>query len=625
MCGIVAVSSDAGPVDVGGFDAALTAIRHRGPDGRGAWFSPDRATAIGHVRLAVVDLEGGAQPFASEDGAIHAAVNGELYDDGDRLRRQLIARGHRFRSRSDAELVVHLYEERGADLVRELRGEYAFVLHDARRGELLAARDPFGVKPLVWRRGPEGLAIASEAKALFALGAPAAWDLESVFHAMSFQYLLPDRTLFQGVRSLPPGGRLRARAGEVRVDRHADLDFPLAAGAPSLDDARVRELLVLEVRERLEDAVRVRLRGDAEVGCLLSGGLDSSLVAALATRLAGPRDLFTIGFETPPYDELEAARATARVLGGRHHELRLTGEALLDALWPAVRAAEGLAVNGHLAAKHLLARFVRSRGVKVLLTGEGADEVFAGYPHLRPSADDPADVIARGIMLEAGEGLPVDAVRDRLGLVPTFLRAKASLGRRLHAVLDRGFLAEFAGRDPYAELLDAFDVPGRLIGRDPLDQALYLWCRTALPVYILRTLGDGTEAPAGVEGRLPFLDGPLVDLAARVPAAWKVRDGREKHVLREAARPFVPSRVVLRRKQPLYAPPLGALAPRALAAVADSLPSFFDRRAVEDLAARIAAADGGPFDGAGAATQRALDPVAYTILSATAIEEGLLG
>jgi asparagine synthase (glutamine-hydrolysing) len=258
-------------------------------------------------------------------------------------------------------------------------------------------------------------------------------------------------------------------------------------------------------------------------------------------------------------------------------------------------------VNGHLAAKFLLSRAVREAGLKVLLTGEGADEIFAGYPHLREEATDPADLLTRGIMLPAGPGLPLHAVRARLGFVPTFLEAKASLGARLRPLLSPDFLSRVRGRDPFAEFIQAFD-PSRLEGRARLDQSLYLWCKSALAVYILRTLGDGTEMAHGVEGRLPFLDTPLVEFALRVPPELKIRNGREKHLLREAVRPLVTEEVAARRKQPFFAPPLGTPAREALRAA--PLPAFFDRAAVDAL-------------------DVADDPLVWTVLSASALEERL--
>ncbi len=588
MCGLLAVLSSEETADAAALRRGLAALRHRGPDGDGFWISPDRRAALAHARLAVVDPAGGAQPFTNEDGTIAAAVNGELYDDA-RLRRDLERRGHRFRSRCDGELVVHLYEQHGLDLFPKLRGEFAFVLWDGRARRLVAARDRFGAKPLVWTQGPGGLSLASEAKALFALGHRAAWDEESVFHAMSLQYVLPDRTLFRDVHTLRPGHHLVADERGVRTTPYWDLDYPRRR--PPADEAG----LAAELRERLQEAVRLRLRADVPVGALLSGGLDSSAVAALA----GCRDHFTVGFDAPPWDEMDVARRTAQRLGARHHEVRVDGPALLAALPEAVEVSEGLAVNGHLSAKFLLSRAVRDAGLKVLLTGEGADEIFAGYPHLREEATDPADLLSRGILLPAGPGLPLDGVRARLGFVPRFLEAKASLGARLRPLLAPEFLDRFRGRDPFAEFLEAFDIPGRLDGRTRLDQSLYLWIKSALAVYILRTLGDGTEMAHGVEGRLPFLDTPLVEFALRIPPELQIREGREKHLLREAVRPLVTEEVAARRKQPFFAPPLGDLGVEALRAA--ELPGFFRP---------------------GAGKEVVDDPVAWTLLSAAALEEG---
>jgi asparagine synthase (glutamine-hydrolysing) len=562
MCGIVA-GWDRQGMDTAALDRALARLGHRGPDGAGTWRSPDGTTALGHTRLAVIDPVGSPQPIASEDGQIVLVVNGELYDH-DRLRCDLQERGHRFRTGGDSEVALHLYEDHGLDFVQHLRGEFALVLYDGRRRELIAVRDRFGVKPLCYHHAPGvRLLLASEAKALFALGVRPAWDAEAFFQVAGMQYPRPEQTLFADVRQLRPGHLLVARGSGVHIRPYWDMDYPrLGALPPGEDDAQQQRLL----REQLDDAVRLRLRADVPVCFHLSGGLDSTAVAALAARHLGrPVDCFTVGFEEPPYDELPQARRAAAELGAHLHPVSVTQGDLADHLGDAVWYSEGLAINGHLPAKYLLARAIRRAGFKVVLSGEGADEVLLGYAHFRHDllqavggdaaslyADNP---VLAGMHLAQGEALPLGGVRARLGTVPAFLHAKATLGRRMQELLRDDFRVRFRDRDPLRHFIEAFDVRGQLAGRHPVHVASYLWTRSSLAGYILRTLGDGTEMAHAVEGRLPFLDHELFALARTLPVECKIHEGVEKWVLRQALRGVVPEEVRARRKHPFTAPP----------------------------------------------------------------------
>jgi asparagine synthase (glutamine-hydrolysing) len=541
MCGIVAV---AGAI-AGDIEPALAALAHRGPDGRGVWRSPDRLVTLGHTRLAVVDPEGGAQPIANEDGSIIAVVNGEIYGDHD-LRR------HTLRSRCDAELVVHLYEEYGDDFVREVRGELAFVLWDARRRRLLAGRDRFGIKPLLWAAYGDGIALASEAKALFALGVPARWDAETFLHAAHTQYTWPDRTLFEGVRQIEPG-QLLVWDGAPVTRRYWNVYEHRRDGA---------------LRPALDEAVRLRLRADAKVCVQLSGGLDSTAVAALARVPA-----FTVAFAGGgSYDERAIAEQSARLLELPLEIVEVTADDIAT-LWPdAVAHGEGLAINGHIVGKYLLSRAMRDAGFKVALTGEGADEVLAGYPHLRQDAGvtPSGHAASRGVMLPTGEGLPLDGVRARLGFVPTWMAAKAGIGARV-----RSLLAVTPAIDPWGALVDQLALaPG-----EPLHVATASWMKTGLATYILRTLGDAMEMSHGIEGRVPFLDHHVAETTLAMPSATLAGREIDKPVLRAAVADVVPAHVLARAKHPFLAPPLSRLAP---ALVQDTLRTHARRSSLVD-------------------------------------------
>lgn len=603
MCGVVAVVGAA--VDAGAMDRALDALAHRGPDGRGVWRGEH--VALGHTRLAIVDPLHGAQPIANEDGSVVAIVNGEIYEDAAHAQ-WLGARGHTLRTRCDAELVVHLYEEHGADFVRHVRGELAFVLWDAKRRRLVAGRDRFGIKPLLWARFGDGIALASEAKALFALGVPARWDDESFFHAAHVQYPLPDRTLFGGVYALEPGCVMTWEAGAPAVHRYWQLPAATSSIA-TLDDA------VEQLRDALAESVRVRLRADARVCVQLSGGIDSSTIAALATP--GVEAAFTVAFtDGGAYDERAIARATAEQLGLPHHLVEVhAGDIATDWL-AAVAHGEGLAINGHVVGKWRLSRAMRDAGFKVVLTGEGADELLAGYPHLRTDAGAHVEghAASRGVMLPSGDALSTDSVHARLGYVPTWLAAKAALGHRVRGLLSADFVRAFDGVDPFGALVEQLDAD-RLRGMARLHASAESWMRTALAQYILRMLGDGMEMAHSMEGRVPFLDVRIAELAMSIDPAILVGDALDKPVLRRAMAGRVPAALLARPKHPFLAPPLSTLAPSL---VQDTLRTHARRSAHVDAAALERVLDALP--AMSDDDRQRWDPALMLLLSAAVIE-----
>jgi asparagine synthase (glutamine-hydrolysing) len=383
------------------------------------------------------------------------------------------------------------------------------------------------------------------------------------------QYPPPDRTLFDGVHQLRPGQYLLADGGLVVTRSYWDMEYP-PAGAPGGDgDTRAA---AGELLDRLDEAVRLRLRADVPVCCHLSGGLDSAVVSALAARHAPRPVCFTVSFDDVRYDELDAAREIAAHIGAEHVPVAASQAVLAGHLSDAVYYSEGLAINGHLPAKFLLSRAIHRAGYKAVLSGEGADEILGGYAHLKRDwfldpasghADPTGSVSAlvadnhlmAGIHLAEGESLDLGAVRHALGFVPSFLGAKGTLGRRMRDLLHPDFLARFAGRDPFADFLNQCDLPGQLAGRSRVDQSSYLWTKSSLATYILRTLGDGTEMAHSVEGRLPFLDPQVFAFSKGLPVGLKIRRGVEKYVLRESARPLLPQSVYRRPKHPFTAPP----------------------------------------------------------------------
>jgi len=592
MCGIVALHAPRGEVSSSALQAGVGALRHRGPDGAGAWVSADRRIGLGHTRLSVIDLATGQQPLATDDGALRLAVNGEFYGH-EIIREELRGRGHLFRTSTDAEIALHLYRERGADGLHRLRGEFAFALWDDRNKCLLAARDRFGVKPLFYAIHGGVLALASEVKALLAAGVPAAWDREQAYQLITLGVPLPDRSLFKDVRQVPPGHYLRATDRGIRLVRYWDLDYPPACRRrPRTDDDE--RAFIGRFGAALDEAVRLRLRADVPVACYLSGGLDSSAVLGLAARHVGrPLPAFTVAFDREDHGDARAAEAMARRVGAAWTPVRVGQRELAQNFEDAVWHGETAFRNAHGVAKFVLSDRVRRAGYKVVLTGEGADEVLAGYAMFR--------------------GRPVRSM-------PWWTRQLAAHARRHRGLLDPGFAQEFAQHDPYAALLARLDGPGQLEGRSSLIQAMYLWTRSVLPNYVLTVGGDRMEMAHAVEGRLPFLDHHLVELLRDTPAALHGR-APGKYILREAARPVLTDAVYRGRKRAFQAPPaaLEATGPlyRRLEAILlggalASLP-FYDERRVRRLLAGVPCLD--------PARRAALDPLLMEIASLCVMHE----
>ena len=571
MCGFVA-GLLRGELEPKRLDRALESLHHRGPDAVGRWISPDRRWFLGHARLSIIGLDNGSQPIANPAGDVQLVVNGEFY--GYRaIREQLRAEGCTFKTDSDSEIALHLYLREGMNLGRHLRGEFAAVIADRRNGAMLAIRDRFGIKPLFYTVHEGNVYFASEVKALLALGVPARWSREAVLQEC-FHFRPHARSLFDGIFTVPPGHYAIAQRGEVTVYPYWDLAFPTAAEIAS--DHRSDAEVIAGFRAVLDDAVRERLVADVEVASYLSGGIDSCAVLGLAQRhMDRPIRAFTLCFEDALYDESELARAQAERCGASFHPVPVPPRALADAYRDAVWHAETPFVNGHGVAKFLLSRAVRDAGIKVVFTGEGSDEMLAGYAPFRrdvllynSAGQDPATAARllaemrasnRAVpMLVPTENEPIpllDTVRRRLGWVPSWIKTFGDLGAQSTTYFSREMAESIAGIDPYELALSRLPIAERLAGRDPLNQALYLWSRIHLPNFILTFLSDRMEMAHSVEGRVPFLDHRVAEYAAGLPIQMKINGMREKHVLREAARDVLIDPVYNREKHPFTTPP----------------------------------------------------------------------
>jgi asparagine synthase (glutamine-hydrolysing) len=637
MCGIVAIYSEQKNVSEQALRNATQTLRHRGPDAQHQWIGEHGRIGLGHSRLSIIDLQTGDQPIASEEERLHIVANGEFYDF-EAIRRRLEERGHQFRTHSDSEIALHLYQERGAHCLHHLRGEFAFVLWDDVNQVLFAARDRFGIKPLFYAVHDGSLYLASEVIALFAAGVPARWDYDTVYHTHVAPVHPPDRSLFAGVYQVPPGHYLLASGSHIRVLPYWDFNYPRSEPAPP---ARDMQEYVEELRDRLHEAVRLRLRADVPVSCYLSGGLDSCAVLGVAAQHASrPLRAYTLCFDHSDYDEGPLAREMATRAGAEFFPIEIRAEQLAehfaDALWHAERPF----FNPHCVAKYLLSRAVRDDGNKVVLTGEGSDEVFAGYAHFRQDmllynsqGQDPDTAqrllqeleernrVSQGLLIPGGKTASLTSVQEMLGFTPTFFEIEALRTEAMRGLLTDEFAAEHAERDSFRTFLNHLDVRGQLAGREPVHQSLYLWAKTGLPSYVLSNLGDRMEMAHSVEGRLPFLDHPLVERVVTMPVAAKIHGMMEKHVLREAARPVLTDTVYRRQKHPFLSPP-STLQPEQgmFELVQDTLrgPSLaavgiYDQQKVIRLLDTLPKMD--------AAARTQIDPTLMTVLSVCILQE----
>ena len=615
MCGIVAAVSKQGGIREQPLARAAHRLRHRGPDAQHVWVSPDGRAGLGHARLSIIDLETGDQPIANEDRRLHLVANGEFYDF-ERIRQDLERDGHVFGTRSDSEIALHLFEDRGPRAVHSLRGEFAFAIWDARDGHLFAARDRFGIKPLYYTIHDGTFYLASEVKAFAELGVPLQWDRETLYD-VHFVSHPPDRTLFRGVYQLPPACSLLTDGEQVRVMPYWDWDFP--PGVPNHDAPIDEREWVERLHASFEEAIRLRLRADVPVACYLSGGIDSCAVLGFASRIS-PRPLraYTLAFDHADYDESGLAQDQARLSGAEFCRVDIRSELLADHFSDAIYHAERPFANAHAVAKYLLSRAVRDSGVKVVLTGEGSDEIFAGYPFFRrdlvlygSNGLDPAEKtrllaeldavnrVSSGTLMPQGS-TALKSVEQALGFVPSNLESWAQIGAGLLSVTTDSFHTEFCGRDTLRVMLGCLDVERQLAGRHAVNQALYIWGKTMLPNYILSNLGDRMEMAHSVEGRLPFLDHGVAELAARMPVSMKIKGMTEKYVLREAARPVLTEAVYARQKHPFMSPPATFQRDgRLYTCLQDTLrsraldgPGIYDRARVTKLLDAIPSMDG---------------------------------
>ena len=550
MCGIAGiVDLDGGPVLEGHVHAMCAALRHRGPDGEGVYLAP--GVGLGMRRLSIIDLLTGDQPVRNEDGTAWVVFNGEIYNYKE-LRRDLEGRGHRFHTSSDTEPIVHLYEDRGQACVEALRGMFGFAVWDQSRKTLLLARDRLGIKPLYYTEMGRRLAFASELKALLRLPeVEARIDWRAFGSLLSTLYTPADQSIVEGVKKLEPGHVLVAQAGRgVRVERYWDVRFEPATGRSEAD-------LADELRGLLEESVRLHLVSDVPLGAFLSGGIDSSSVVALMSRSTGrPVKTFSIGFRDADFDETADARGVARALGTDHHEEILEPDiaSILEevAFHLDEPFGDSSAIPTYMVSK------LAAGHVKVVLSGDGGDELFAGYDRYRSEDRDRRHgPLERWAMGRLGRMMP-RGMRGRNRLLHLSLPDGRRYLNRLtlyeraekRQILRPDVFDEVARHDPWFREAERLSRGGHWLSRlQDVDLTSYL------PLDIL-TKVDRMSMAHSLEARVPLLDHKVVEFAARIPPELLLRGGRSKHILKRAMTGLLPESVLEKPKRG-FAIPLG--------------------------------------------------------------------
>jgi asparagine synthase (glutamine-hydrolysing) len=578
MCGIAGIVASDGLHE----DERTRAVRmrdamtHRGPDGAG--LQVDAYAALAHRRLSIVDLAGGAQPLANEDGTIWVTYNGEIYNHAS-IRPELEAGGHRYRTRSDTETIVHAYEAWGDDCVHRFRGMFAFAIWDAPRRRLLLARDRLGVKPLYWTIAPaspangrgERLLFASEIKAILESGLVRAEPNHGVLsELLATRTTAGTETLFRGIYKLLPGHRLVYQDGRVGISQYWDV--PQDGPDPALA-SMPRAELVDRFRSMLQESVRLRLMADVPLGMFLSGGIDSTAIAALMAReMNRPVETFSVAFEDRAFSELDYAREAATAMGAVPHEVVVSDTDFFGALPRLVWHEDEPIAHTSSVPLHFVSALARQH-VKVVLTGEGSDELLAGYGRYpRTLLNWKLGGLYEGVVPAAMRGAVASSLVPRL---PAPVRRYASrsflsMPRNAAAMFFDNFAgvplraqrellqAPMLAGDPYAGSLAYFNAPPAAAG--VLDRFLYTDIKTYLVELLMKQ--DQMSMSASIESRVPFLDHKLVEMAARLPVHMKLSGFTTKRILREALRGLVPESILTRRKMGFPVPFAGWAAGR---------------------------------------------------------------
>lgn len=564
----------------------LQIIRHRGPDELGAYF--DTRCGLGQARLSIIDLAGGSQPLCNEDGSIWITFNGEIFNYIE-LRQDLVKAGHKFRTQSDTEVIVHAFEEWGDDCLERFNGQFAFAIYDRNRRRLFAARDRMGIRPFFYTVHQGTFSFASEIKAIFCNPEiPRQIDLEGLDQIFTWWTTAASRTAFRGISELEAGTWLEIVDGRVTTGRYWSVDFP-----ETFDDRHNPRRWSEELHELLVDSVRLRLRSDVPVGAYLSGGLDSSATTALIKNFTDSRlETFSIAFHDKAYDESGFQKEMADHLGTNHNQIKCSLHDIAENFPRVIWHTERPIVRTAPTPLMMLSGLVRQHDFKVVLTGEGADEILGGYDIFKETlirtfwARNPESTWRPSLLRRLYPTLPVSGARARLYL-ETFYKAGLSQSDKYYfshiprinttSKVKDLFSADVKDQLKSSDALAAFagDLPEGHARWHPLARAQYLEMRSLLAGYLLSSQGDRVAAANSVETRFPFLDHRLVEFAAKIPPHFKLSGLNEKYVLKKAMAAELPQSILNRVKQPYMAPDSNSF-------VQEDSPEYIDEILSED-------------------------------------------
>lgn len=543
------------------------ALLHRGPDEMGIY--KDNHIGMGHSRLSIIDLAGGRQPIHNEDNSIWIVYNGEVFNYVE-LKETLVSKGHKFATNTDTEVLIHLYEEKGVDMLNDLNGQFAFAIWDTKRRQLMLARDRVGIRPLFYAVVDGSLIFGSEIKAM--LEDPrlkAEIDPIGLDQFFTFWSTLPPRTTFKNISELPPAHYLIAKDGQLTVKRYWDLNFAAQAGS---NGSHNEEYYADELLSLLMDSIKLRLRADVPVASYLSGGLDSSFISALVKKFFNHRlQTFSVSFTDKHFDESTFQKQMAKFIGTRHKEIHCSyqdiGRIMPEVIWhaekPLIRTAP--------APLFLLSKLVSDSDIKVVLTGEGADEILAGYDLFREMkirrfwAKNPDSKFRSALFSRLYSYIPNWPQRAPAFLASFYKSSLSLTDKAYYSHLPRWNttlqVKQFFSEQLKEELKDyncieEFEsaLPQSFSGWDHLSQAQYIEIVTLLSGNLLSSQGDRMMMAHSVEGRLPFLDYRVIEFCAKLPSNIKLKVLTEKYILKQISKQFLPAEIPQRQKQAYRAP-----------------------------------------------------------------------
>ncbi|BBM03635.1 asparagine synthase (glutamine-hydrolyzing) [Microbulbifer sp. GL-2] len=548
---------------------------HRGPDGYGYISLKNLGLGMSHVRLAIIDLDidRGKQPYISKDSNYYLVHNGETYDY-QKIRAQLSVVGVKFESKSDSEIVLHLCSKLGVNrAARILRGEFAFAIYDKYEDCLWLVRDRFGIKPLYWTETHDGIIFGSELKAIFSHPSTQPQFTGELLYHQLIQVIIPGTTAFKGVNQVNPGCILKCKrvnnSIEVSEEKYWDISFSVLDKSSTEDE----EYYIEGIRENLINAVQLRMNSDVPVGCYVSGGIDSCSILGIASELSQtPLKTFTIGFDSVEYDETQDALSMVHKTDADPFVLNIQSEHLYKEYAKTIWHTERTIDNCYAVAKYIMSKKVYEHDYKVVLTGEGADELFSGYPFFRQDMykyglnnKNPKKIqkllndlekqneIFKGCMFSCN-ALSSPGIEKKIGFTPSFFQAWLQYDPLVTKIMDKELSVSLKDYDAGDAIVDALDL-GKMAGRHPLDKAQYMWIKTMLEGQILTCGGDRVDMANSIEARPPFLDHHLAEFAATIPPNLKINGTTEKYILRKAMKELLPKKIYNKQKFAFMAPP----------------------------------------------------------------------